>query len=88
VSENTRPRSSRGSEFETPVHLNQYPLALPALGRAGPSFKFPEISVSGSGEVAPELLRPPPLGRPIRLFDSIDDAAAGSLEGGRIVTFE
>lgn len=62
-------------------------VALPALGRASPSLEFPDASVSGSGEVAPELLRPPPLGRPIRLFDSID-AAAGNLDGGRIVTFE
>jgi hypothetical protein len=89
VSENTGPESNGGSEFAQPAHLNQYPflprvaVALPALGL----FEFEDVSVSGSGEVAPELLRPPPLGRPIRLFDSIE-AAAGNLDGGRIVIFE
>jgi hypothetical protein len=62
-------------------------VALPAFGRADPSCEF-SGSMLGDGEVAPELLRPPPLGRPIRLFDNIEDADAGSLEGGRIVTFE
>lgn len=58
-------------------------VALPALGL----LEFEDVSVSGCGEVAPELLRPPPLGLPIRLFDSIE-AAAGNLDGGRIVIFE
>ena len=51
-----------------------------ALGLFDSSFEFPDKSMSGNGDVTPELLRPLPLGRPIRLFDS----AAGSLDGARI----
>lgn len=40
--------------------------------------------MSGNGDTPAELLRPPPFGRPIRLFDS----AAGNLEGARIVVLD
>lgn len=63
-------------------------VALPALGRPEPSLELPEISVSGNGDTPPELLRPPALGRPIRLLDSADKPAAGALEAVRIVIFE
>jgi hypothetical protein len=40
--------------------------------------------MSGNGDIPPELLRPPPLGRPIRLFDN----AEGNLDGARIMILD
>jgi len=77
------------SAKRVPGTVNQYPflayeaVALPALGRLDSSFEFPDISMSGKGDTPPESLRPPALGRPIRLFDS----AAGNLDA-RIVILD